>query len=119
MPRNVIMYNIIEWDDLVTSTYNKPYSFLRQEGYRDRGIYPFCVPIEYIEDYEDHEYDGIEDDLMGVSFKSWLNADLSNLSFQEKRFCETKFFPNVSMIIEDLYKKGILKEGEYIINIDW
>ena len=56
---------------------------------------------------------------MGVSFKSWLNADLSNLSFQEKRFCETKFFPNGSMIIEDLHKKGILKEGEYIINIDW
>nr|DAI39746.1 MAG TPA: Ftsk gamma domain [Caudoviricetes sp.] len=34
-------------------------------------------------------------------------------------FWDRNFYPHVSMIIKDLENKGILKEGEYIINIDW
>ena len=30
-----------------------------------------------------------------------------------------KFFPDITMIIEDLYTEGLIEAGNYIINIDW
>lgn len=103
MPRNVMMFEVDEWDDLVTSTYGKLYRFQQQDGCKDRGIYYFKVPMLYIEDYEEKEIpEKVNGEVMGTSFKAWLERD-----------------PNVTMIIKDPENKGILKEGEYIINIDW
>ena len=39
--------------------------------------------------------------------------------YRHELFWDRNFYPHVSMIIKDLENKGILKEGEYIINIDW
>lgn len=116
-----------DWDDLVTETYDKPYSFQQQEGCKDRGVFTFEVPIEE----DDFENDTIEEKVngeeMGVSFKAWLARDpkqpLASKGDQDfwsiDLFWTRNFYPHVSMLISDLHKKGLLEEGEYIINIDW
>lgn len=106
MPRNVIMFEVDEWDNLVSSTYGRVYNFQQQNGCKDRGI-----PEE------------VNGEIKGVSFKAWLERDPNTPNFLEKYrhelFWDRNFYPHVSMIIKDLENKGILKEGEYIINIDW
>lgn len=123
MPRNVIMFEVDEWDDLVTSTYGRIYNFQQQDGCKDRGIYKFAVPIADVEDYKSEEIpEEINRDVMGISFKTWLERDPNTPNFLEgykhELFWARNFYPNVTMIIKDLENKGILKEGEYIINID-
>lgn len=119
-----------DWDQLVTETYGKPYSFQQQDGCKSRGVYNFEVPNKWgVEDYENDsipfEINGEE---MGVSFKSWLETSEEDIKAQfpegESRFglnlfWDRNFYPHVDMIIDDLYKKGLLEEGEYTINIDW
>ena len=126
MPRNVIMFEVDEWDNLVSSTYGRVYNFQQQNGCKDRGIYYFTVPIEdyYIEDYEREEIpEEVNGEIRGVSFKAWLerNSNIPNFleKYRHELFWDRNFYPHVSMIIKDLENKGILKEGEYIINIDW
>ena len=123
MPRNIKVFSLQEWDNLVESTYNKPYSFQQQDGCKERGTFYFTVPIGYedSEDYEDREPpESYKTSIMGVSFKSWLKHNISeNPSLSETLLWKRLFYPHVSMIINDLYKKGLIKEGDYIINIDW
>ena len=120
MPRNIKVFSLQEWDNLVESTYNKPYSFQQQDGCKERGTFYFTVPIGY-EDYEDREPpESYKTSIMGVSFKSWLKHNISeNPSLSETLLWKRLFYSHVSMIINDLYKKGLIKEGDYIINIDW
>jgi hypothetical protein len=82
---------------------------------------------------------------MGVSFEAWLNKDpeaplnpsdkeLKNCNYffpqQDKEewkndkshinlFWERNFYPHIDMIINDLYAKGLLEKGEYLIDINW
>lgn len=124
MPRNVIMFEVDEWDDLVTSTYGRFYRFQQQDGCKDKGIYYFKVPMLYMEDYEEKEIpEKVNGEVMGTSFKAWLKRDSNTPEFhydyERNLFWARNFYPNVTMIIKDLENKGILKEGEYIINIDW
>ena len=35
---------VSEWDDVVTETYKRPYSFQQQAGCRERGVFRFRVP---------------------------------------------------------------------------
>lgn len=126
MPKNVIMFEVDEWDNLVSSTYGKVYNFQQQDGCKDRGIYYFTVPFAdcYVENYEREEIpEEINGEIRGVSFKAWLNKDIKDFNFNEDYdkvlFLERNFYPDISMIIKDLENKGILKKGEYIINIDW
>ena len=116
------MNGIIQYHLLIGRVYN----FQQQNGCKDRGIYYFTVPIEdyYIEDYEREEIpEEVNGEIKGVSFKAWLERDPNTPNFLEKYrhelFWDRNFYPHVSMIIKDLENKGILKEGEYIINIDW
>jgi len=133
--------NLIEvrmWDDLVKKTYGKPYSFQQQDDCKPRGIFKFSVPSKWKpDDFENDEIpmvvNGSE---MGVSFKAWLEKDPSlpvkvsafdgsdtivdTDSQSDKAIVwERNFYPNASMIIEDLAKKGLLEDGDYIIEIDW
>jgi hypothetical protein len=125
MPKNVIMFEVDEWDDLVTSTYGRIYRFQQQDGCKDQGVYCFTVPFAdcYVEDYERDEIpEEINGEIRGVSFKAWLERDPNTPNFSKgykhELFWDRNFYPHVSMIIKDLENKGILKEGEYIINID-
>ena len=115
-----------DFDELVRSTYGRPYSFQQQDGCKDRGLVPISIP-EYPEDYENSSVPEIvnhED--MGVSFSAWIARDPEQ--FLSSRPNETSalelwwkrnFYPNVSMIINDLYSKGLLSAGDYSIDIDW
>lgn len=116
-----------DWDNLVIETYNKPYSFQQQDGCKSRGTYDFELPNKWgIVDYENNTVpEVINGNDMGVSFKAWLERDPEEWNGKEddKRFLDLfwdrNFYPDVSMIINDLYKKGLIEEGEYSINIDW
>lgn len=125
---NCKIIQVQDWDDLVQKTYNKPYSFQQQDDCKDRGIEYITVPCE---DPHDYDYDTIPEIVngrkMGVSFKAWLERDPTlkipskdnfNLDFTEL-WWDRNFYPDVSMIINDLYSKGLLEAGEYGINIDW
>ena len=119
------MFEVDEWDDLVTSTYGRIYKFQQQDGCKDQGVYCFTVPFAdcYVEDYERDEIpEEINGEIRGISFKAWLERDPDTPNFLEgyrhELFWERNFYPHVSMIIKDLESKGILKEGEYVINID-
>ena len=111
-----------EWDRIVQETYNRPYCFQQQDGCKERGTFGFNVP----DTPKDFENDTISDEL-GVSFKAWLARDpkqkLSNPDKQDNYWLTTwwerVFYPDIQMIANDLHSKGILKAGEYVIDIDW
>lgn len=120
----VTLIEVSDWDKLVTKTYNKPYNFQQQDNCKERGIHKFTVPEESI-DYPDVTDSFEEEGGMGVSFKSWLERSpdlpLKNQEYDWELvlWWHRHFYPSVEMIINDLYSRGILKPGKYIINIDW
>lgn len=127
---NKKVINVWDWDDLVTTTYGKPYSFQQQDDCKPRGTFDFEVPNKWgIEDYENDTIPFIINGReMGVSFKSWLNTSEEDIKkeFPERDskmglsiFWGRNFYPHVDIIIDDLYKKGLIEEGKYTINIDW
>lgn len=124
--RNVI--NVNDWDNLVTETYDKPYSFQQQDGCKDRGIESITVPVKNPEDYEnDIVPEIVNHEDMGVSFKAWLERDSKQPLPNRKPendyglslWWDRNFYPHVDMIINDLHSKGLIEEGEYDIKIDW
>ena len=113
-----------DFDELVRSTYNRPYSFQQQDGCKYRGLVAISVPADP-EDYENNSVPEIvnhED--MGVSFSAWLARDPEQLlphkdKSSTKLWWNRNFYPDVSMIINDLHSKGLLPAGDYSIHIDW
>lgn len=117
--------DVSDFDDLVTQTYGKPYSFQQQDGCKDRGTVTITVPCQA----EDFENDTVPEEIngedMGVSFSAWLardpkewNGDPDDKDFVDM-FWERNFYPNVEMVINDLHTKGLLPAGDYTIDIDW
>lgn len=111
---------------MVVETYGKLYCFQQQDGCKGRGTYKFTVPIKNSEDFEDTEIPEIVNGPeMGVKFESWLARDqkqpLKNqiYDFQLELWWNRNFYPHIEKIIDDMHKKGILSEGEYVINVDW
>lgn len=123
-----------DWDKLVQKTYGKPYCFQQQDGCQSRGIYNITIPQGNIEDYDYNDDDlptQVNDERMGVSFKTWLNRDSKEGVldyFDENKitidsssinlFWTRSFYPSLQVIANDLYEKGLIEAGEYIINID-
>jgi hypothetical protein len=121
----VIIFDVSEWDELVSSHYNKIYDFQQQDGCKDRGIHYFTVPDED-EDYEnDTVPEIVNHSKMGVSFKAWLNRDLKTSLTKQKydweleMWWQRNFYPHIQMIANDLDSKGLLESGKYAIDIDW
>lgn len=118
-----------DWDDLVQKTYGRPYAFQQQDGCKDRGVERITVPTTWTNDYEEDTIpEVVNGDEMGVSFKAWLARDpkqeLDSKDDWERKnginlFWERNFYPDVSMIANDLHEKGLIEAGEYTINIDW
>lgn len=113
-----------DFDELVISTYSKPYSFQQQNGCKGRGLVHISIP-EYPEDYEnDSVPEIVNHEDMGVSFSAWLARDPEQLLPNKNKrstelWWERNFYPDVSMIINDLHSKGLLPAGDYSIDIDW
>jgi len=123
-----------DWDRFVEEVYGRPYSFQQQDGCRGRRTHRLTVS----EPTEDDEPDDFENNTvpeevnhpeMGVSFKAWLDRDpkkpLSGTGNDSKHswslnlWWNRNFYPSIEMVAEDLRKKGLLEEGEYMIIIDW
>lgn len=122
---NKKMISVQDWDKLVVETYGRPYSFQQQDGCKERGTHDISVPCG-ADDYEDETVpDEINGEYMGVSFAAWLarnpkewNGDPNDKRFLDM-FWERNFYPTVEMIANDLYEKGLMPAGDYVIDIDW
>lgn len=128
--RTVKIIDVFEFDALVTETYNRPYSFQQQDGCKSRGIFYFTIPILAPEDFEAESIpEEVNGEEMGVSFAAWLARDPSDSvlsdghpstdSWEIELFWERNFYPHVDMILNDLYNRGMIENGEYAIDIDW
>lgn len=125
---NIKQIDVQDWDKLVSTTYNKIYSFQQQEGCKDRGIETINTEENYLEDYENTEIPfKVNGEKMGVSFKTWLDTSPedtekyfnSQYKWENNMFWERNFYPHASMIAKDLCEKGLLESGKYQININW
>ena len=127
--KQVQIIEVQEWDQLVEETYGRIYSFQQQDGCKDRGVENLTVPVQHPCDYENDTIpEKVNGDEMGVSFKAWLERDPKqklnsddawDREYGLNMFWERNFYPSVDMIANDLYTKGLLPAGEYVINIDW
>ena len=118
-----------DWDKLIEETYGRPYSFQQQDGCRFRGIYALSIPSDDAYDFENDSIpEEVNGDEMGVSFSSWLARDPKqplNTSDEWERehgidiFWRRNFYPSIEVVANDLYQRGLIPAGEYVINIDW
>lgn len=113
-----------DFDKLVTETYGKPYSFQQQDGCKSRGMESITIPVD-VNDYENDSVPEIVNHKdMGVSFSAWLARNPEQLlphkdKWSTELWWKRNFYPDVSMIINDLHSKGLLPAGDYLIEIDW
>lgn len=128
--KTIKIIDVQEWDSLVISTYEKPYSFQQQDGCRDRGLVEISVPEEFDESDLPHTIpETLDSDEMCVKFSSWLLRNPStplhyhlgslNPMFSTTLWWHRNFYPDVQMIANDLHAKGLLEVGKYYININW
>ena len=125
-PKKTIKYKTVkvidcdDWNNLVMDTYGKPYNLQKQDGGMERQRIKITVPPIYLDDFKN---DTLEESqyAMGVSFKAWLEGVPDEISdrFQRELFWGRKFYPELSMVVNDLYEKGLLDAGDYEIDIDW
>ncbi len=124
---NVSMIDVSDWDDMVVKTYGKPYSFQQQDGCKERGIFKLRVPNTGYDFENDTILETVNHVDMGVSFKAWLARDpKQELNAEDWKspsaitlWWVRNFYPDVQMVANDLYDKGLLSAGDYVINIDW
>lgn len=124
----VNMIEVDDWDNLVVSTYQRPYSFQQQDGCKERGTFEFTVPDKPYDFKNDIIPEVVNGNEMGVSFKAWLERDPKQQLDSEDEwarshginlFWERNFYPDIQMVANDLNSKGLLPDGKYVINIDW
>ena len=117
--------DVQDQDDLVIETYGRPYAFQQQDGCKERQLVPITVPDECDDFENDTVPEIVNGDEMGVSFKAWLARDPKTPlpdrddTFGLTLWWERNFYPDVQMIANDLYEKGLIEAGDYMINIDW
>jgi hypothetical protein len=78
---------------------------------------------------DEYENDSIPFELngriMGVTFETWLATSPGDTrkhftyDSDNDMFWERKFYPDINMIVKDLYLKGFLEPGEYQLLVDW
>jgi hypothetical protein len=117
--------SVQDWDDLVVTTYGRPYNFQQQDDCKERQRVHITIP-DHPYDYENETIpEVVNGDEMGVSFAAWLARDpkqplpdrSDTLGLQ--LFWERNFYPDVQMIANDLHAKGLIESGDYVIDIDW
>lgn len=148
MELKVVTKQIIDESDfskLVSDTYGRPYRLQQQEPLMNQDSYmPIQVPNDWHAADKDHarlrkwieenppQYvDGQEPTY--PSFKEWLDRDANAYvggrdmyegwgdpgGFWYTLWWERAFFPPLGEVIDDLHKRGLLDEGEYLIHAWW
>lgn len=125
--KSIKIIDLSEWDELVSKTYRRVYSFQQQEGCKDRGTEYFSVPHKYPEDDEMHDSipEVVNGKEMGVKFAAWLARDpkqpIPNQTqdYELELFWERNFYPDFGTVVNDLHSKGLIEAGDYGICIDW
>ncbi len=116
-----------DWNALVVKTYGRPYHLQQQDGCRDRGTEEITIPAEASDHGRTSIAEEVNGEEMGVSFAAWLARDpkqkLSDPEEQED-YClelwwERNFYPDLQMVANDLYAKGLIEAGKHAILIDW
>lgn len=117
--------DVSDWDKFVSETYGRLYNFQQQDGCQSQGNFYLKVPSTAC-DHENHSVpEEVNEDEMGVSFAAWLARDpkqpLENqeYDFELKLWWNRNFYPDIQMVANDLYNKGLLAAGEYTICINW
>ena len=118
-----------EWDAVVVSTYGKPYKFQQQCGCRDRGSFRFRVPDAAFDfDMSESIPEEINGNERGVKFAAWIARDpktpLNGDEIVTERWgidlwWARNFYPDFQTLANDMLERGVLKAGNYTINIDW
>jgi hypothetical protein len=123
--KDVKMIELAEWDDIVTKTYGRPYSFQQQDGCKDRGIFHLSIPDEPCDFENDTVPEIVNGEKMGVSVNAWLARDpikpIENqkYDFELTFWWERNFYPDIQMVANDLLARGLIEAGDYSIEIDW
>lgn len=123
---DIKIIDVADWDHLVRTTYDRPYNFQQQDGCMSRGTFELKIPDEEPNDFKNDSIpEKINGSEMGVSFEAWLardpkewNGDLKDSRFIDM-FWERNFYPDIYTLANDLYEKGLIDAGKYLINIDW
>lgn len=117
-----------DWDNLVETTYGRPYSFQQQDGCKERQRVKITIPDEAYDYENDTVPEEVNHEDMGVSFKAWLERDpnqpLDSPDEWDRKnglsmWWERNFYPDVQMIANSLYRMELIEAGEYTIDIDW
>ena len=124
---NKKLIEVRDWNDLVENTYGKPYNFQQQDGCQNRGLVGLTIPSKWTDDEEmnDAVPEVINGSEMGVKFDVWLKRDPQEWNGNEgdktslDLFWYRNFYPDLQTIANDLHSKGLIKAGNYSINIDW
>lgn len=120
--------DVRDWDALVEKTYGRPYSFQQQDGCKERQRVAITIPSEAYDFENDTVPEEVNHDDMGVSFKAWLERDPDQKLDTDDEWdrehglelwWERNFYPDVQMVANDLYEKGLIDAGNYTIDIDW
>lgn len=114
-----------DWNNLVRTTYGRPYHLQQQDGCVDRGLRRFTVPGTA----KDFENDTIPEEIngkkMGVSFSAWKSRDPEAPVGDHadrtaiRLFWDRNFYPELQTVANDLHERGVLPAGDYAIDIDW
>jgi hypothetical protein len=117
--RTVKMIDCQEFDELVKTTYGRPYCFQQQNGCQARGIQYLTVPDDDNDEYmNDDVPEEVNGDQMGVKFATWLARDpAAPLKTSEKGseqfdlglFWERNFYPDIQTVANDLHKKDCFR----------
>ena len=119
------------WSRFVSETYGRPYwfSYQRWRDQGEKGLYRFTLPLEDIEEFDEHGECDVEDipkpKWFGVKFEYWLERDPKKplvgqtKDEQLEDWWENSFYPSHEVIANDLFNKGILEAGDYAIGVDW
>lgn len=118
--------DVQDWDTLVQQTYGRIYSFQQQDGCKGRHRVYLKVPDTPYDFENDALPEVVNHEDMGVSFKAWLARDPKQMlssdpeySFGLSLWWGRNFYPDVQMVANDLFEKGLIEAGDYVIDIDW
>lgn len=124
--KTVKMIEEREWSAFVSKTYGRLYRLQQQNGCYARQLVYITAPNEDAElDLPDTVPEIVNGKEMGVNFNAWLARDPAqkiegrNYDFELTLWWHRNFYPPVEAVANDLYKRGLLPAGDYVININW